>query len=70
VASPIRRAKNTNPEGKASAVQFLKFAFAPDLISRFKVTGAQIVVGIDHPNYAHIFVLPKPIRAALAEGFD
>lgn len=28
--------ENTSPEGKASAVQFLKFAFASDLISRFK----------------------------------
>lgn len=69
--------ENTSPEGKASAVQFLKFGFDPnlisrfpDLISRFKVTGAQIVVGIDHPNYAHMAVLPEPIRAALAEDFD
>jgi Protein of unknown function (DUF3501) len=62
--------ENTSPAGKASAVQFLEFAFASDLISRFKVTGAQIVVGIDHPNYAHMAVLPEPIRAALAEDFD
>jgi hypothetical protein len=62
--------ENTSPEGKASAVQFLKFAFAPDLISRFKVTAAQIVVGIEYLNYAHMVVLPEPIRAALAEDFD
>lgn len=62
--------ENTSPEGKASAVQFLKFAFAPDLISRFNATGAEIVVGIDHPNYAHMAVLPEPIRAALSEDFD
>ena len=61
--------ENTSPEGKASAVQFLKFAFASDLISWFKATGAQIVVGVDHPNYAHMVVLPEPIRAALAEDF-
>jgi hypothetical protein len=34
------------------------------------VTGAQIVVGIDHPNCAHMAVLPEPMRAALAEDFD
>ncbi len=62
--------ENTSPEGKASAVQFLKFVLASDLISRFKATGAQIVVGIDHPNYAHMAVLPEPIRAPLAEDFD
>jgi hypothetical protein len=62
--------ENTSPEGKASAVQFLKFAFAPEVISQFKVTGAQIVAGIDHPNYAHMAVLPEPMRAALAEDFE
>jgi hypothetical protein len=34
------------------------------------MTGAQIVVGIDHPDYARMAVLPEPIRAALAEDFD
>jgi hypothetical protein len=62
--------ENTSLERKASAVQFLKFEFAPELISRFKVTGARIVVGFDHPNYAHMAVLSEPIRAALAEDFD
>ena len=70
MACPIRRAKIPARRQGASAVQFLKFAFAPDLISRFKALGAQIVVGIDHPNYAHMAVLPEPIRAALAEDFD
>jgi hypothetical protein len=46
------------------------FVAAPGLISRFKVTGAQIVVGIAHPNYAHMAVLPEPMRAALAEVFN
>ena len=62
--------ENTSSEGKASAVQFLKFAFAPHLISRFKNAGAQIVVGFDHPNYAHVAGLSEAIRAALAEDFD
>jgi len=54
--------ENTSPEGKASAVQFLKFAF--------KARGTQIVAGFDHPNYADMAVLPEPVRAALAEDFD
>jgi hypothetical protein len=62
--------ENTSPEGKASAVQFLKFAFAPDVISRLKRSGAQIVIGFDHPNYAHMAVMAEPVRAALAEDFD
>ena len=62
--------ENTSAEGKASAVQFLNFTFAPDLISRFKTPGAQIVVGFDHPNYAHLVALPDLMRSALAQDFD
>jgi hypothetical protein len=32
--------------------------------------GAQIVVGIDHPNYGHVAVMPEPVRTALAEDLD
>lgn len=62
--------KNSSPEGKASAVQFLKFVFASELVSQFKTLGRKIVVGFDHPNYAHMAVLAEPARAALAKGFD
>ena len=56
--------KNSSPEGKASAVQFLKFVFASELVSQFKTLGRKIVVGFDHPNYAHMAVLAEP-RARL-----
>jgi hypothetical protein len=61
--------ENTSPEGKASAVQFLKFRFPREAIGRFKTPGRQIVVGFDHPNYAHMALLAEPVRAALAEDF-
>ena len=69
-SEPDPTRENTSAEGKASAVQFLKFTFAPDLISRFKAPGAQIVVGFDHPNYAHVVVLPDLMRSELAQDFD
>jgi len=69
-SEPDPTRENTSAEGKASAVQFLKFTFAPDLISRFKMPGAQIVVGFDHPNYAHMVALPDLMRSALAQDFD
>ena len=69
-SEPDPTRENTSAEGKASAVQFLKFTFALDLISRFKTPGAQIVVGFDHPNYAHMIALPDSARSALAEDFD
>jgi Protein of unknown function (DUF3501) len=62
--------ENTTPEGKASSVQFLRFPFADHQIARFKIPGAQVVAGFDHPNYGHMAVLPEPVRAALAEDFD
>ncbi|MCH8999567.1 MAG: DUF3501 domain-containing protein, partial [Proteobacteria bacterium] len=31
---------------------------------------AEIVAGFTHPEYAHMAVLPEPVRAALAEDFD
>ena len=69
-SEPDPTRENTSAEGKASAVQFLKFRFALDLISRFKAPGAQIVVGFDHPNYAHMVVLPDLMRSELAQDFD
>src|SRR5207248_6509083 len=61
--------ENTSPEGKASSVQFLRFAFAPAQIAAFKQPGARVLVGFDHPNYGHMAVMPEPVRAALADDF-
>ena len=60
----------TSAEGKASSVQFVHFAFTPAQIEAFKKPGAQIVVGFEHANYAHMSVLPENVRAALATDFD
>ncbi len=60
----------TNAAGKASSVHFVHFRFTPGQIAAFRTEGAEIVVGINHPNYGHMAVLPQPVRAALAEDFD
>jgi hypothetical protein len=62
--------ENTSPDGKASSVQFVWFHFTPAQIASFKAQGVRIVAGFDHPNYAHMAVMPEPVRAALAEDFD
>jgi hypothetical protein len=67
VADPTR--ENTSPEGKASSVQFIRFPFTPVQKFKFRAADARIVVGVDHPNYSHMAVLPEPVRAALAEDF-
>jgi hypothetical protein len=62
--------ENTSPDGKASSVQFVWFPFTAAQIARFKTPGARIIAGFDHPNYAHMAVVPEAVRAALAEDFD
>ncbi len=68
--TPDTTRENTSPDGKASSVQFVWFRFAPEQVARFKAPGARVIVGFDHPNYAHMAVMPEPVRAALAEDFD
>ena len=60
----------TNAAGKASSVQFVHFRFTPDQIAAFRSGDGDVVVGVGHPNYAHMAVLPKAVRAALARDFD
>jgi len=62
--------ENTNPDGKASSVQFVWFPFTPTQIARFKTPSTRVVAGFDHPNYAHMAVMPETVRAALAEDFE
>lgn len=62
--------QSTNPDGKISAVQFLRFPLDDSQIARFRTPGVQILLGFDHPNYGHIAVIPEPVRATLAQDFD
>ncbi|HVH81824.1 MAG TPA: DUF3501 family protein [Stellaceae bacterium] len=68
--SPDAARENTSADGKASSVQFVWFAFTPPQIARFRAPGTRVVVGFDHLNYAHMAVMPEPVRAALSEDFD
>jgi hypothetical protein len=67
VPDPTR--ENTSPDGKASAVQFVRFPFTPAQKAKFRVPGAPVLCGVDHPHYGHIAVVPEAVRAALAEDF-
>jgi hypothetical protein len=65
IADPTR--ENTSPEGKASAVQFLRFPLATPQRAAFRDAGTPVLVGIDHENYGHMAVMPELTRATLAE---
>ena len=62
--------ENTSPDGKASAVQFVRFAVTAAQQAAFCKPGAQVVVGIDHADYGHMATMPEPVRAALAEDLS
>jgi hypothetical protein len=67
---PDSTRENTSPDGKASAVQFVRFAVTAAQKQAFRKPGAHVVVGIDHANYGHMAVMPEPVCAAVAEDLS
>lgn len=61
--------ERTNEQGKASSVHFVHFDFTPGQIAAFRQPGPQILIGVDHPNYAHLAVLQPGARSELAKDF-
>ena len=66
---PEEDVDRTTAAGKASAVQFIHFPFSDAQAAAFMTPGRQIVLGIEHPDYAHMAVMPDAVRAALAADF-
>lgn len=60
----------TTEDGKTSAVHFLHFPFTAKQIAAFKQPGAKAILSLAHANYAHMALIPEPVRAALAKDFD
>ncbi len=54
---------------KTSSVHFLRFEFSPEMRKAAK-EGAEIHIGIDHEAYRHEVVLPKHVRASLADDLE
>lgn len=70
VGQPEEDQDRTNAEGKASSVQFVHFSFTPAQIAKFRTSSQMVVVGMEHPNYGHMAVMPDAMRAELAGDFD
>jgi hypothetical protein len=66
---PEADVERTNEAGKTSSVHFIHFDFPPQAIAAFRASGAQVLVGITHPKYGHMAVLPEATRCALAGDF-
>jgi hypothetical protein len=69
-AQQIGDDERTRADGKTSSVHFLRFAFPAEAVAAFKKPGAEVVLEIAHPAYAHMARLPEPVRAELAGDFD
>lgn len=62
--------ERTTKAGKTSSVHFLRFPFTPAAVEAFRDESRQAVLGIGHESYAHMAVIPKPVRQALLADFD
>jgi hypothetical protein len=61
--------ERTREDGKTSSVHFLHFAFTPAQIAAFKDPAVRVMLGCDHPHYAHFAVLGPETRTELAKDF-
>ena len=68
-ATPTEYDDRTTADGKTSSVHWLRFTLTPEQIARFRTPGAEVVLGLSHPHYGHMAVMPEAVRAALAEDF-
>ncbi len=70
-AEPIEdEVARTSEDGKTSSIHFLRFPFAPAEADRIRTAGTRVLLGIEHPAYGHLAVMPEETRAALAEDLD
>lgn len=61
----------TTPDGKTSAVHFLRFSFAPDQIAALKTNSeARVTLSIGHPQYSHAATLSLQTLRALVQDFS
>lgn len=70
MGQPEEDLDRTNAEGKASSVHFVHFPLDEAAAEAFKTPNHRVILGIEHPAYSHMAVLPETMRAALAEDLD
>ena len=70
-AEPIEdEVARTSEDGKTSSIHFLRFPFPPAEAAQFRTPGTRVVLGIEHPAYGHLAVMPEETRVALADDLD
>jgi len=66
---PVDQDERTTAEGKTSSLHWLRFSLSKDQIEVFRSGTKRIVIGIDHPNYGHMAIVPDNVRRELARDF-
>ena len=61
--------ERTREDGKTSSVHFLRFEFTGDQVDAFKRPATTVMLGCDHPGYAHMALLSAETKAELAKDF-
>ena len=70
-AEPIEdEVARTSEDGKTSSIHFLRFPLGPAEAALFRTSQTRVLLGIEHPAYGHLAVMPEETRAALAEDLD
>lgn len=69
-AEPEQDVDRTSRNGKASAVQFLHFAFTDAQAEKWRSGNGSAMILIDHPEYGHAAVIDASGRNELARDFD
>ncbi len=68
-ASPEHDVERVTEDGKTSSVHFLHFHFTPEQIGAFANPSTQILLGIEHENYAHLAILSDATKTELSKDF-
>jgi len=69
-AVPEDDAERTSADGKTSSVHFFHFPMTDAQKMVFQARDTQIILGSDHPAYAHMTVLNAQTMAELAQDFS
>jgi predicted SnoaL-like aldol condensation-catalyzing enzyme len=69
LAEPEQDVDRTSADGKASAVQFLHFAFTATQVEKWRSGAGNCMIRIDHPAYGHAAIIDAAQRRELERDF-
>ena len=68
-AKPTDYQDRTTEDGKTSSVHWVRIPFTKAQISAFK-SSESVILGVSHPQYGHMAMVPSEVRTELAKDFD